>query len=91
MGRGEVRILLRLCRGLKRRGFARDDIHRLRRAYRMLFMDPGTFAERLQRVSVEFADDPVIAKIVSFIRDGGSRPLMMPAARTDPSDSNATP
>jgi UDP-N-acetylglucosamine acyltransferase len=77
--------------GLKRRGFTRDDIHRLRSAYRMLFMDPGAFAERLQRASTEFADDPLIAKIVSFIRDGGSRPLMMPAAKTDPSDLNEMP
>ena len=30
--------------------------------------------------SAEFAADPVIGKIVSFIRDGGKRPLMMPAA-----------
>lgn len=77
--------------GLKRRGFTRDDVHRLRRAYRTLFMDPGTFAERLQRTSTEFSGDPIIAKILSFIRDGGSRPLMMPAAKNDPSDANATP
>ena len=34
--------------GLKRRGFSRDDMHRLRDAYRMLFFGAGTFAERLQ-------------------------------------------
>ena len=33
--------------GLKRRGFSRDEMHRVRRAYRALFMGPGTFAERL--------------------------------------------
>ena len=36
--------------------------------------------ERFERVSAEYAADPVIGKIVSFIREGGKRPLMMPAA-----------
>lgn len=65
--------------GLKRRKFSRSDIHRLRQAYRMLFEDGGTFAERLDRVARQFATDPAIGKIVSFIRDGGKRPPMMPA------------
>jgi UDP-N-acetylglucosamine acyltransferase len=75
--------------GLKRRGTSRDDIHRLRRFYKMLFFGPETFAERLKRTSTEFADDPTIGKIVSFIRDGGSRPLMLPAATDDSADSSA--
>lgn len=66
--------------GLKRRKFNRDDIHRMRGAYRMLFFGGDTFAERLERVAGEFGADPVIGKIVAFIRDGGKRPPMMPAA-----------
>ena len=54
----------------------------------MLFFGRGTFAERLSAASAAFAGDPVVGKIVSFIRDGGNRPLMMPAAErrraTDP-------
>jgi UDP-N-acetylglucosamine acyltransferase len=65
--------------GLKRRKFSRSDIHRLRSAYRVLFFDAGTFAERLERVAGEFAADPVIGSIVGFIRDGGKRSPMMPA------------
>ena len=66
--------------GLKRRKFTRSDTHRIRIAYQALFSSPGSFAERVERVSTEYAADPVIGKIVSFIRDGGKRPLMMPAA-----------
>jgi UDP-N-acetylglucosamine acyltransferase len=66
--------------GLKRRKFDRSDIHRIRSAYRVLFFDSGTFAERLERIAGEFGTDPVIGKIVSFIRDGGKRSPMMPAA-----------
>jgi UDP-N-acetylglucosamine acyltransferase len=62
--------------GLRRRGVSRNDMHRLRRAYRMLFFGSGRFAERVEAVASEFAGDPVVGKIVAFIRDGGSRPLM---------------
>ena len=44
--------------GLQRRGFSRDDIHTLRRAYRLLFADEGTLLERLDDVEEEFADHP---------------------------------
>ena len=40
--------------GLQRRGFSRDDIHTLRRAYRLLFADEGTLLERLDDVEEEF-------------------------------------
>lgn len=62
--------------GLRRRGVSRTDMHRLRRAYRLLFFGTGRFAERVEAVDREFAGDPVVCKIVAFIRDGGSRPLM---------------
>src|SRR6185312_9125611 len=61
--------------GLKRQKFSRNDIHRIRTAYRALFFDSGTFAERLARVTKEFGEDPVVGKIASFIRDGESRSL----------------
>lgn len=66
--------------GLKRRKFGRADLQRIRGAYRMLFAGGATFAQRLQRASDEFSGDPVIGKIVAFIRDGGKRPLMMAAS-----------
>src|SRR5215216_2780170 len=64
--------------GLRRRGFARADIHRLRNAYRALFMGQGVFRDRLGAVEGEFADDPLVGKVIAFIRQTGSRPLMMP-------------
>jgi UDP-N-acetylglucosamine acyltransferase len=65
--------------GMRRRGFKRDQIHRLRDAYRSLFLDEGAFAERLPRVEHEFAGDTVVRKVIDFIRTKGSRPLLMPA------------
>ena len=66
--------------GLQRRGFARDDIHSLRRAYRALFADEGTLQERLGDVAEEFAGHPIVKEIVAFIRAGGKRALCMPRA-----------
>jgi UDP-N-acetylglucosamine acyltransferase len=62
--------------GLRRRGVSRTDMHKLRRAYRMLFFSEGRFAERVDAVAREFEADPIVGKIIAFIRDGGSRPLM---------------
>lgn len=77
--------------GLKRRGYTRDDMHRLRRAYRMLFVAPGTFAARVRETAAAFAGDPLIEKILSFVRDGGSKPLMMTAATNGAADPGAVP
>jgi UDP-N-acetylglucosamine acyltransferase len=59
--------------GLTRRGFARDDIHKLRRAYRLLFADEGTLKERVDDVALEFATHPIVQEIVAFIREGEKR------------------
>jgi UDP-N-acetylglucosamine acyltransferase len=72
--------------GLKRRGFAHADIHRLRRAYRSLFLGAGTFVERIGNAEAEFQGDPHVGKILDFIRAKRSRPLMMAAASQGDTD-----
>lgn len=64
--------------GLKRRGFSRDDIHTLRAAYRMLFAQEGTMAERLEDVAEMFADHAAVQDIVQFIRVDSSRAVCQP-------------
>lgn len=66
--------------GLQRRGFSRDDIHSLRRAYRALFANEGTLMERMEDVAQEFSDHPIVQEIVAFIREGGKRSLCVPHA-----------
>ena len=65
--------------GLKRRGQTRADVHRLRHCYRALFFGTGAFRERVKAVAAEYSADPLAGKIVEFLRDGGSRPPMMPS------------
>ena len=67
--------------GLTRRGFSREAIHALRRAYRMLFAPEGTLRERLADVEEAFRDEPNVQKIVAFIRAGGDRALATPRGR----------
>ena len=64
--------------GLKRRGFSREDIHSLRRAYRLLFADEGTLKERVADVAAEFDTHPIVHEILEFIRAGGERSLCIP-------------
>lgn len=64
--------------GLRRRGATRADLRRLRDAYRALFSGGGAFVQRIDAVAADFAGDPLVEKIIAFIRDGGKRPLMQP-------------
>ena len=64
--------------GLRRRGFSREQIHDLRRAYRLLFADEGTLAERVEDVAEEFAKHPTVHEILDFIRGGSDRSICTP-------------
>lgn len=64
--------------GLQRRGFTRETIHDLRRAYRLLFAAEGTLMERVEDVAAEFEAHPLVQEIVAFIRAGGKRSLCTP-------------
>lgn len=64
--------------GLKRRGFSRETIHEMRKAYRLLFAEEGTMAERVADVADEFADVEPVMDIVTFIRADNSRSICQP-------------
>jgi UDP-N-acetylglucosamine acyltransferase len=66
--------------GLKRRGFSRESIHDLRRAYRALFAPEGTLKERVEDVAAEFAAHAEVQQILDFLREGGERAICTPRA-----------
>ncbi len=66
--------------GMLRRGSSKAEIHRLRRAYEAMFFGSGTFRERLDKVAAQSGADPLVAKVIAFIRSG-SRPLTMAIRR----------
>lgn len=64
--------------GLRRRGFTREQIHDIRRAYRLLFADEGTLAERVEDVAEEFSSHPFVHEILDFIRASKDRAICTP-------------
>jgi len=69
--------------GLERRGFSRDDVQALRGAYRLLFGDEGTLAERLASTIAQYRDQQQVGAIVNFIRAASDRPLCQPKSDKD--------
>ena len=69
--------------GLQRRGFPRDQIHDLRRAYRLLFAAEGTLLERAEDVASAFRDHAIVTEILEFIKAGGKRSLCTPRQSGD--------
>jgi UDP-N-acetylglucosamine acyltransferase len=64
--------------GLKRSGFARDDIHALRTAYRLLFAAEGTKTERLADVGEMYSDNATVMEIVGFMSSDSLRGICQP-------------
>lgn len=62
--------------GMKRRGVARDVIHDLRAAYRMLFSDASVFQERIELVRERYGAREEVARILEFLEEDATRPLM---------------
>lgn len=66
--------------GLKRHNVGREDIHTLRKAYRMLFADEGTLLERVEDVAPTFEGNTLVQDVISFIRAGGDRSICTPTS-----------
>lgn len=64
--------------GLRRRGFSQEEIKALRDAYRLLFGDHGTMAERLTEVEATLATVAPVRSMVDFARQSSDRGLLKP-------------
>ena len=62
--------------GMKRSGMARDVVHELRTAYQTLFSDEPVFKERIELVRRRFGAREEVVRILEFIEQGSTRPLM---------------
>jgi len=69
--------------GLKRRGYSREAMHELRRAYKLLFSGDGTLKERIEDVAAAFSGQPAVQQVVAFLREGGERAICTPRAGRD--------
>ncbi len=64
--------------GLERRGFEKESVQTLLKAFRELFMGDGTFAGRLADIEQRYADEELVADLVAFAKVKASRPLCQP-------------
>jgi UDP-N-acetylglucosamine acyltransferase len=67
--------------GLKRHGFDREQIHALRKAYRLLFSQEGTLQERLDDVDKMFPSEGPVQRIVAFMRAKADRAFCVPRSQ----------
>jgi UDP-N-acetylglucosamine acyltransferase len=68
--------------GMRRRGVAKADVHRVRSAYQALFFGEGEFRTRVDTVAADYPNDPLVGKIIEFIRTA-KRPLTMAVRRNE--------
>src|SRR3546814_4328254 len=69
--------------GLKRRGFEREDISKLRVAYDQLFSGKGTFTQRLDDVAETYAASALVREVTDFIRNASKRGICQPQSDDD--------
>ena len=65
--------------GLKRRGFNKDIIQDLKKAYGVLFVsNEGTISDRIKEVSEDFSGNVPVMEIVDFLTKEKSRSICKP-------------
>jgi len=71
--------------GVRRRGFAKEQIAALRSAYRLLFGNSvgGTINDRLAAVERKFPEDSAVGEIIHFMRTDSPRGLTQPKSGDD--------
>lgn len=69
--------------GLRRRGFDRATVHKLRAVFRSLFRSEGVFAARLAQTRQRYGDDPLVCEILAFIDAPSRRGLIRATLRSE--------
>lgn len=64
--------------GLRRRGFEKEALKALKKAYAGLFSSEGLFKENLAKTKAELGEHDMVEKLVQFIEDGADRHLCQP-------------
>ena len=62
--------------GLRRRGVDKARLHTIRAAFRTLFGGDGVFAQRLETVRAQYADEPLVMEMLAFAETPSKRGLI---------------
>lgn len=69
--------------GLERRGFEKEEVRKLQRAFNQLFGDEGTMDQRIESVGQDFGDDDTIMAIIEFAKAKTKFPLCQPPRKNN--------
>lgn len=68
--------------GLERRGFSKDEVQSLMKAYKKIFDTQGTLVERTEQVAGEYSSQESVMRLVEFIRSKENRSICQPRTGT---------
>jgi UDP-N-acetylglucosamine acyltransferase len=62
--------------GLRRRGYERNQINAVRAAFRLMFLGPGVFNDRVEEARTNYGAEPLVSEMLAFIDSCGKRGLI---------------
>jgi UDP-N-acetylglucosamine acyltransferase len=68
--------------GLERRGYTKEQVQLLMKAFKDLFDAQGTLAERTERVANDYKAEPTVMRVIDFIRAKEGRSVLQPRTGT---------
>ncbi len=68
--------------GLERRGYTKEQIQLLMKAFKDLFDNQGTLAERTDKVANDYKADQTVMRVIDFIRAKEGRSVLQPRTGT---------
>lgn len=69
--------------GLERRGFTKDQIKDLMKAFKQLFSAQGTMSERIVKTAEAYNEDQTVMRIIDFMQAKEGRSILQPRTGTD--------
>jgi UDP-N-acetylglucosamine acyltransferase len=68
--------------GLERRGYTKDQVQVLMKAFKELFDAQGTLAERTEKVANDYKAEQTVMRVIDFIRAKEGRSVLQPKTGT---------
>jgi UDP-N-acetylglucosamine acyltransferase len=72
--------------GLRRRGYDRAQINAVRGAFKLMFLGPGVFNDRVEEARQTYAAEPLVLEMLDFIASSGKRGLIHAAVEVTDDD-----
>ena len=66
--------------GLERRGFTKEQIQVLMKAFKQMFEDKGTLSERIEKVANDYQSEQAVMRMIDFVRAKEGRSILQPKA-----------